>query len=592
MHHSYHFSGSSALPVRESEISTEQMDIKIRRELRRLCWETMFGQELVKLTVMDLVVTVSSTLIIDFFRAVFVRVMNNCWCWDLEKQFPQYGDFKIAENILHLVNNQGMVWMGMFFSPGLPLLNLIKLVILMYLRSWAVLTCNVPHEVVFRASRSNNFYFALLLTMLFLCVLPVGYAIVWVEPSWHCGPFSGYKHIYHIFTKSLQKALPESLHRPMDYIASPGIVIPLLLLLVLVIYYLVSLTSALREANNDLKIQLRRERTEERRKMFQLVHRRRRGGSGADGTDTAYSRWRKILPVMPSKSLPGGPAKGGDNADDKDSIMTVSNGNIKSDANRNETLARIMKKALRKSSATSDEESMPIMDGEGTDIELHDSLTEDRPHVKAAKVRPRFELYNSGIIETSFDVEQEPVTKCTAKSVSDKNYHRQHHSHRRRSEHRHKSPSSSSTNKEREDSLISTWSDNIPVIRISKTDSSECIQQRAEPQQPIKSSSSDTVILPDGIEPVHKPTKTLSSSVSPSVHQKSDTNFSTEHATQDTVKADNNGHKRLVRALITESKRRKDCEDDGFDTVEMTCRNTSQKKNLKKDETKKSQVMS
>lgn len=63
--------------------------------------------------------------------------------------------------------------MGMFFAPGLPAINIFKLFLLVYVRSWAVLTCNVPHEVIFRASRSNNFYFWLLLMMLFLCTLPV-----------------------------------------------------------------------------------------------------------------------------------------------------------------------------------------------------------------------------------------------------------------------------------------------------------------------------------------------------------------------------------------------------------------------------------
>ncbi|KPJ00551.1 Transmembrane channel-like protein 3 [Papilio xuthus] len=80
-----------------------------KKKLLKLCWETMFGQELVKLTVMDLVVGLLGTLFLDFFRALFVRYMNQCWCWDLEKKFPEYGDFKIAENILHLINNQGMI---------------------------------------------------------------------------------------------------------------------------------------------------------------------------------------------------------------------------------------------------------------------------------------------------------------------------------------------------------------------------------------------------------------------------------------------------------------------------------------------------
>ncbi|XP_029345531.1 transmembrane channel-like protein 2 [Acyrthosiphon pisum] len=291
-------------PREDLSLRATCLNLQIRRRLRKLCWETMFGQELVKLTVMDLVSTIISTIFVDFARAVFVRYMNRCWCWNLEKRFPQYGDFKIAENILHLVNNQGMVWMGMFFSPGLPIINVVKLMIMMYVRSWAVLTCNVPHDVVFRASRSNNFYLGLLLTMLFLCVLPVGYAIVWIEPSWHCGPFSQYKKIYHIFTNSIKKAVPNPhVHRVLDYIASPGIVIPLLLLLILIIYYLASLTSSLREANNDLKTQLRRERTEERRKMFQLVNRKKQGG-GVDGDDdddytcmdTTLAKWRHIMP--------------------------------------------------------------------------------------------------------------------------------------------------------------------------------------------------------------------------------------------------------------------------------------------------------
>jgi len=79
-----------------------RLNYTMSSKLRNHCWETMFGQELIKLTVMDLFVCGISVLVMDFFRGIFVRYMNRCWCWDLEKKFPQYGDFKVAENILHL----------------------------------------------------------------------------------------------------------------------------------------------------------------------------------------------------------------------------------------------------------------------------------------------------------------------------------------------------------------------------------------------------------------------------------------------------------------------------------------------------------
>ena len=44
-------------------------------------------QEFVKLTVSDIQVTYLTILIGDFLRAVLVRFLNYCWCWDLEAGF-------------------------------------------------------------------------------------------------------------------------------------------------------------------------------------------------------------------------------------------------------------------------------------------------------------------------------------------------------------------------------------------------------------------------------------------------------------------------------------------------------------------------
>ncbi|XP_030761789.1 transmembrane channel-like protein 2 [Sitophilus oryzae] len=384
----------------------ETLNYTTRARLRSLCWETMFGQELIKLTVMDLIMTVLSTLAMDFFRGIFVRVMNRCWCWDLEKKFPQYGDFKVAENILHLVNNQGMVWLGMFFSPGLVVLNVVKLYIMMYLRAWAVLTCNVPHEVIFRASKSNNFYYALLLLMLFLSVLAVGYAVVKVEPSWHCGPFSGYHFIFHIFTKTIKDNVPQQVFNVLDYFSSPGIVIPLLVFLIMFIYYLISLTGALREANNDLKIQLRRERTEERRKMFEMVDRRRRCGSGESNDQTPFSKWKKLIGNLPStRSCDETPRQESDEI-----VVSQKEEEVEKVESKSRVFfTKLIKKALRKSS-TSDEEQ------DGTDVDQHDSLPYDTNKDESTK-------------EQKSGIERHTLKNIVSKAWLRKNDHKEEKKH-------------------------------------------------------------------------------------------------------------------------------------------------------------------
>lgn len=139
--------------------------------------------------------------------------------------------------------------------------------------------------------------------MLFLCVLPVSYAIVWLEPSLHCGPFSGNKRMYYLFTDTVKQIMPKKTHDFLNYIVSPAAIIPLLLLLILFIYYLISLTGALRMANQDLKQQLHKERTEERKKMMKLMEDKIM--DSVNVTNKLSSRWKKVLEVSkPSITTP------------------------------------------------------------------------------------------------------------------------------------------------------------------------------------------------------------------------------------------------------------------------------------------------
>ncbi|XP_072790246.1 transmembrane channel-like protein 3 isoform X2 [Taeniopygia guttata] len=233
--------------------------------------DSMSVTEMLKLSIIDMIFTVASILLIDFFRGLCVRYLSDCWCWDLESKFPEYGEFKIAENVLHLVYNQGMIWMGAFFSPCLPAFNVLKLIGLMYLRSWAVLTCNVPHQQVFRASRSNNFYLAMLLFMLFLCMLPTIFAIARYKPSLSCGPFSGQEKIYDIVSETIQNDFPTWFNTVITYISSPVVVLPALLLLFMLIYYLQSIARSLKFTNNQLRMKIQTERTEDKKKVVQMA---------------------------------------------------------------------------------------------------------------------------------------------------------------------------------------------------------------------------------------------------------------------------------------------------------------------------------
>lgn len=47
-------------------------------------------QEMLKLSIIDMIFTVASILLIDFIRGLVVRYLSDCCCWDLESKFVSF----------------------------------------------------------------------------------------------------------------------------------------------------------------------------------------------------------------------------------------------------------------------------------------------------------------------------------------------------------------------------------------------------------------------------------------------------------------------------------------------------------------------
>ncbi|XP_030062488.1 transmembrane channel-like protein 2 [Microcaecilia unicolor] len=278
------------------------------------CWETNVGVEFVRLTVSDILVTYVTILVGDFLRACFVRFMNYCWCWDLEAGFPSYGEFDISGNVLGLVFNQGMIWMGSFYAPGLIGINVLRLLTSMYFQCWAVMCTNVPHERVFKASKSNNFYMGLLLLILFLSLLPVVYTIMSLPPSFDCGPFSGKNRMFDVLQETIQNDFPPFIGSILVSVANPGLIISAILLMVLAIYYLNAVSKAFEQANLDLRKKMKMQREEEKNKR--------------NNTGEVSSVMKDLEDLLPLKARNGNnlkpPERGSEKKDDKNIVTTAS----------------------------------------------------------------------------------------------------------------------------------------------------------------------------------------------------------------------------------------------------------------------------
>ncbi|XP_046583482.1 transmembrane channel-like protein 7 [Haliotis rubra] len=143
------------------------------------CWETYVGQQFYKLALLDFVTVVLLTFLVEFPRKLVFRKLFRFKLIQLIGE----QEFDLPKNVLDIVYSQTLCWLGMFFSPLIPAMTLMKVLVIFYVKRLTVLHNCIPPLRPYRASRSNSFFMTVLLFSFVLSVIPLGYLIGTVNPS-------------------------------------------------------------------------------------------------------------------------------------------------------------------------------------------------------------------------------------------------------------------------------------------------------------------------------------------------------------------------------------------------------------------------
>ncbi|XP_069762174.1 transmembrane channel-like protein 5 isoform X2 [Narcine bancroftii] len=152
------------------------------------CWETFVGQDLYRLVVADFIFSLFSSFFGEFIRSI----MGTHFC-------PKLGipEFDIARNVLGLIYAQTLGWIGLFFSPLLPAIQIIKFFITFHVKKVSLMMNCQPPRMAWRASHMTTIFIFLLFFPAFIGVLCLIGVTVWsLKPSEYCGPFRGLRVPY------------------------------------------------------------------------------------------------------------------------------------------------------------------------------------------------------------------------------------------------------------------------------------------------------------------------------------------------------------------------------------------------------------
>lgn len=212
-------------------------------------------------------------------------------------------EFDLPKSVLDLVYSQTLCWMGLFFSPLIPAMTVVKCFLLFYIKKLTVLQNYIPPIRPYRTSRSNSLFITVLLFSFTLSVFPVSFMVGNIQPSQSCGPFRVYiiceqnpidcpsrnPSDQFVFFTMIRNFIysgiynwPETLQCVLYFLGTPVFLLILIGILMFVIYYHWIVSVGLQKSEELIKEQLVQEGRDKKFVWMRIIERRSQGHPSVD----------------------------------------------------------------------------------------------------------------------------------------------------------------------------------------------------------------------------------------------------------------------------------------------------------------------